>query len=64
MENTGRCEITGNPCGTDTWIEGHDCLCGACQHWLELADYQRTEREDQLREMKEQVGQVLSPEDY
>lgn len=26
-----RCEVTGNPCGSDTWIVGHDCECTTCQ---------------------------------
>ena len=29
-----RCNVTGNPCGTDTWIEGHSCPCENCQRWL------------------------------
>ncbi len=30
-----RCEKSGNPCGTDTWMVGHSCPCNACQRWLE-----------------------------
>lgn len=26
-----RCEITGNPCGTDTRMEGRPCQCKSCQ---------------------------------
>jgi len=29
-----RCKITGNPCGTDTWMRGSECQCGPCQRWL------------------------------
>lgn len=29
-----RCKITGNPCGTDTWIEGCPCTCENCQRYL------------------------------
>lgn len=29
-----RCEITGNPVGTDTWAVGHNCQCAACQKML------------------------------
>jgi hypothetical protein len=29
-----RCEVTGNPCGTDTWAKGTACSCAACQAWL------------------------------
>ena len=31
---TQRCEITNNPCGTDTWTVGHPCQCLACQKYL------------------------------
>jgi len=34
MEPVLKCRITGNPCGTDTEIEGCPCLCPACQQWL------------------------------
>lgn len=30
----GRCLRTGNPWGTDTWMEGHPCPCASCQAWL------------------------------
>ena len=30
----GRCNVTGNPCGTDTWEKGRTCPCDACQKWL------------------------------
>jgi hypothetical protein len=26
-----RCEITSNPCGTDTWFVGHPCQCAPCR---------------------------------
>lgn len=26
-----RCEVTGNPPGTDVWPEGHPCCCSACR---------------------------------
>lgn len=29
-----RCEVTGNPCGTDTWRVGHECPCPQCQRYL------------------------------
>ena len=29
-----RCRITGNQCGTDTWMVGHPCQCDNCQAWL------------------------------
>jgi len=29
-----RCEITGNPCGTDTWEILTPCKCKQCQAWL------------------------------
>jgi hypothetical protein len=25
-----RCEVTGNPPGTDEWPSGHPCVCRAC----------------------------------
>ena len=30
----GRCEVTNNICGTDTWPEGQPCTCLVCQRWL------------------------------
>lgn len=27
------CEITGNPCGTDTWMTGTYCHCKTCRSW-------------------------------
>lgn len=30
------CQVTGNPCGTDTWVVGHPCECGTCYLWLRL----------------------------
>lgn len=29
-----RCNISGNPCGTDTWGNGCTCHCTSCQDWL------------------------------
>jgi uncharacterized protein (DUF433 family) len=36
-----RCEVTGNPAGTDTWREGSSCPCDTCQKFLALAKNQR-----------------------
>jgi hypothetical protein len=30
-----RCNVTKNPCGTDTWANGYKCQCESCQLWLE-----------------------------
>jgi hypothetical protein len=30
-----RCEITGNQCGTDTWMKGSPCHCPQCAAWLD-----------------------------
>lgn len=35
---TWRCEVTRNPCGTDTWAKGHPCGCGNCQEWIRIYD--------------------------
>lgn len=42
-----RCEITGNPCGTDTWQKHRPCKCDACQRYLceSLTEAQKRERE-------------------
>ncbi len=32
---TPRCEKSGNPCGTDTWMVGWTCPCSSCQRYLE-----------------------------
>jgi len=29
-----RCKITGNLCGTDTWVADDCCPCDSCQKWL------------------------------
>jgi hypothetical protein len=29
-----RCKVTGNPCGTDTWMVGGSCPCAECQTYL------------------------------
>ncbi len=29
-----RCQVTTNPCGTDTWMVGKECHCSNCQTWL------------------------------
>lgn len=29
-----RCLVTGNLCGTDTWMVGRECQCTACQEWI------------------------------
>lgn len=31
-----RCSVTGNPSGTDTWMEGHPCKCDGCTLWVLL----------------------------
>lgn len=30
-----RCEITGNPCGSDTWEINHPCQCKNCKKYVE-----------------------------
>lgn len=32
--STQRCLITGNECGSDTWMAGQPCRCQACQAFL------------------------------
>jgi hypothetical protein len=34
LDNTLRCKVTSNLCGTDTWATGHPCQCASCQQWL------------------------------
>jgi len=34
-----RCEITGNPCGTDTWEINHPCQCKNCQAYINDPDF-------------------------
>lgn len=34
MSEVLRCEVTGNPCGTDTWMMGRPCVCKACSSML------------------------------
>jgi uncharacterized small protein (DUF1192 family) len=42
--SSGRCEVTGNPCGTDTWALGHPCKCGPCQTYVASLKAQEHER--------------------
>ena len=44
-----RCEITGNPCGTDTWVKGTPCHCSQCAAWL---DEKLEETESRLDEVE------------
>lgn len=30
------CQVTKNPCGTDTWMIGHPCECKHCRAYLTL----------------------------
>lgn len=32
-----RCEVTGNPVGTDTWKVGSPCQCKECSAYLKRA---------------------------
>jgi hypothetical protein len=32
-----RCLVSGNPCGSDTWMEGTMCHCQNCQRWICLS---------------------------
>lgn len=38
IEQTERCEVTGNPVGTDTWMVGHPCQCAACQRMVRRSE--------------------------
>jgi hypothetical protein len=33
-----RCKVTGNPCGSDTWMVGHPCQCSECQKYIAFKD--------------------------
>jgi hypothetical protein len=43
-----RCEVTGNPYGTDTWTEGQPCRCSNCQRMLE---HERTRLQNMVSEL-------------
>ena len=34
LRKRGRCGVTGNPVGTDTWVEGRTCPCEPCQRYV------------------------------
>jgi hypothetical protein len=34
VKNKGRCAVTGNDCGTDTWQVGYSCQCSNCQIYV------------------------------
>lgn len=36
--DTLRCQITRNPCGTDTWAVGKPCRCGHCRLYCVALD--------------------------
>lgn len=36
---TGHCDVTSNPCGTDTWAEGHPCQCAPCREYVDRYRY-------------------------
>ena len=40
-----RCQITNNPCGTDTWMVGHPCTCEHCTAYLTLHKLVHPEKE-------------------
>jgi len=42
-----RCERTGNPCGTDTWMAGagNGCHCSQCIAW----------RDDEIDRLRERI---------
>ncbi len=40
-----RCNISGNPCGTDTWGNGGTCHCTSCQGWLRAQGLSQIRRE-------------------
>ena len=37
-----RCEITHNPCGTDTWPEGYQCQCRPCRVYVVKKSYMQS----------------------
>lgn len=41
IHDPDRCEITGNPCGTDTWEINHPCQCKNCQKYLKKEELKR-----------------------
>ena len=36
MSDVLRCELSTNPCGTDTWEINSPCKCSNCQAWLRM----------------------------
>lgn len=35
LNDVFRCEVTGNPCGTDTHMFDNVCSCAQCEAWVE-----------------------------
>lgn len=50
-----RCEITGNECGTDTWMKGRPCKCDQCQAYLDELLTAVTKERDAAREKMKEV---------
>lgn len=63
-DSTLRCQITGNPYGTDTRPEGQPCLCGSCLAGEQMERLQAELAEAQAREgqFKEQIARMAMGE--
>lgn len=46
-ESELRCAVTGNLCGSDTWVPERPCRCTNCQYWLQKYLASRLERTSQ-----------------
>lgn len=53
----GRCFVTGNIVGTDTWAKGHPCGCAACEPYarLEKAEAERDALRAEVERVREQA---------
>jgi len=58
--DTLKCEITGNVCGTDTWIDGHPCKCKNCQAWLQMTKHKIDILDNSIDHIRKRPGMYIS----
>ena len=51
IERPWRCDVTGNPVGTDTQMIGYTCDCQGCRAYAELSRL-RAENEEQRKALE------------
>ena len=60
MSDISRCEVTRNPCGTDTWCAGYVCKCANCTKYLSELDDKLRAFNQTLFSAQEELGEPFS----